>query len=576
MLRSLMTITLSAGFILLSGTAFAQEAQDDGSLLPDIDPQDIEIRSQYRADFPGLRRQPILGFNPRPRVYQVDPNRRPFIEDYGDAVAMLPVGEVSRPDAPDYLPPLYPDPHTLFSRLGIGSFVSAESDIYASHEVAPGHWLNGGFNFDSSNGHLDDQESSFRFMDLTTGYRGKLNPSTVLGVNLGVNSNMNRMIEAEEPVATVMGSTARRELTGVNFGSRLQTFANTIEYWDIGLSGSYYSVNLDAMDFEQLSSEVAEWSVGGDISRTWAGSMLHETYGLGLDVLTGGYETSDSGSNSSWYMAGANGRYDRLFDYKTELDASLGAYVVGDAVNDQTFYIAPQINVEHFFMETITLFASASGRPEHPDQGSYHLENPFLSPENELQHSYHMKGSAGLAIEFFPGNILRGEASYQRSNNYSYYTREREELGFGLGSPLLYYQLNYMDATIFKLTAGFSMDIITDVIWVNSDVFWQKPELSTGDRIPFVENFGFHGALTLRPVSRLLLEAWGDFVGSRSNPDGQDLDPFLLIGTRVEVGINDRIGVYGKIQNLLNQEYEIWDGYRERPLQIHAGITFTL
>ena len=38
--------------------AIAQDQQEsDNSLLPEIDPQDIEIRSQFKARFPGLRRE---------------------------------------------------------------------------------------------------------------------------------------------------------------------------------------------------------------------------------------------------------------------------------------------------------------------------------------------------------------------------------------------------------------------------------------------------------------------------------------------------------------------------------------
>ena len=52
-------------FFLISGVdAFAQTGSTQNSLLPEIDPQDIEIRSEFRARFPGIRRQPILGFNP--------------------------------------------------------------------------------------------------------------------------------------------------------------------------------------------------------------------------------------------------------------------------------------------------------------------------------------------------------------------------------------------------------------------------------------------------------------------------------------------------------------------------------
>ena len=59
-------------FFANSDHLWAQNTQN--TLLPEINPQDIEIRSEFKANFPGLRRQPILGFNPTPRVFQIDPN----------------------------------------------------------------------------------------------------------------------------------------------------------------------------------------------------------------------------------------------------------------------------------------------------------------------------------------------------------------------------------------------------------------------------------------------------------------------------------------------------------------------
>ena len=71
-------------------------AQDaGGTLLPEIDPQDIEIRGDFTARFTGITRQPILGFSPTPRVYRINPNRMPFIESQAQVVASLPIRDIA-------------------------------------------------------------------------------------------------------------------------------------------------------------------------------------------------------------------------------------------------------------------------------------------------------------------------------------------------------------------------------------------------------------------------------------------------------------------------------------------------
>ncbi|MDR9446387.1 MAG: hypothetical protein RI519_01450 [Balneolaceae bacterium] len=90
-----------------------REAGGENSLLPEINPQDIEIRSEYKAQFPGVKRQPILGFKPRARVFQLDPNRMPYIESVDEVIMNLPIGTMSRPEAPPYTAWTPPDPETL-------------------------------------------------------------------------------------------------------------------------------------------------------------------------------------------------------------------------------------------------------------------------------------------------------------------------------------------------------------------------------------------------------------------------------------------------------------------------------
>jgi hypothetical protein len=125
----LITLFIIAGLVY-TNPLYSQQAQEsEGSLLPDIDPQDIEIRSQYRARFPGLQRQPILGFRPGSRVYQVDPNRTPFLEEDEDIAAQLPVEELSRPEEPEYSFFPYAAPRTAYSRFGFGNYMSPELEL---------------------------------------------------------------------------------------------------------------------------------------------------------------------------------------------------------------------------------------------------------------------------------------------------------------------------------------------------------------------------------------------------------------------------------------------------------------
>src|SRR5699024_184110 len=143
MARFLSIIFLQFIALLFSHQAVAQQSDEANSLLPEIDPQDIEIRSEFRARFPGLNRQPILGFDPKPRVYQVDPARRPFMESQEQVVANLPVSELSRPAPPPNTPLRYSPDIKAYGRLGIGSYMSPEAQFWGVHRINKKSYIGG-------------------------------------------------------------------------------------------------------------------------------------------------------------------------------------------------------------------------------------------------------------------------------------------------------------------------------------------------------------------------------------------------------------------------------------------------
>jgi hypothetical protein len=113
-----------------------------------------------------------------------------------------------------------------------------------------------------------------------------------------------------------------------------------------------------------------------------------------------------------------------------------------------------------------------------------------------------------------------------------------------------------------------------DVIWIQVDGAWQRPRLSNDEKIPFIESLTVKGTIAFRPFSQLVVEGWGEYVGSRDDSEGDEMSSFINLGGRFEISLNDRMGVYGKLVNLLDEEYELWQGYPERGFQGYIGITY--
>ncbi len=572
MLR-IFTVTLFCCISLLATTiVLAQDAPADRqSLLPEIDPQDIEIRSQFQARFPGLRRQPILGFNPRPRVFQIDPNRQPFIEDEETVMANLPIGQLDRPQAPVYQPLGYADPQNGFARVGMGSYITPEADVYAITKLGNRNWVSANLNYLSTNGHLDEFTSSSRNVDLSINSYSAFTKRIKLATNLGVRSNFNHF----PGLVTQNGEPAniRNRMSGAGFdGGAELTFAQTsLSGFSLSFDGYANQLELNSA-LDNYGGSLNEWGVKGKAEYSRLGENIQEVHRLRLTSSAGGIETFGS-SMQGWSVSQLSAHYERLFDYKTDIKASLGVAGVSDAVDDYSFYITPNITAVHTLFDGLDVRAKLSGSPSHRSLAGIQAENRFLDLTAPVEHQYEVLGLAEVILEPFSGTRLVGGVSYQNVKNFLYYTRNENVIA-GTGFTEGFYQATFSRANITKLYGAFSQDLRPDMLWIRADGYWQRPRLSGNEKIPFIESIGIKGTVSFRPVRQLVVEGWGEFVGSRKDSFDNDLSSFILLGGRFEFSVNERLGVYGKLLNLTGEEYELWQGVPERGFQAFVGVTY--
>lgn len=564
-------------FLLFSGTAISLLAQQTDpqaqqNLLPEIDPQDIEIRSQFQARFPGLRRQPILGFNPKPRVFQVDPNRTPFIESEEAIAASVPVGQLDRPDAPTYTPLSYAEPTRGFARLGIGSYITPEADIYAIQGFGNKHWVSGNLSHRSSNGHLEDISSSFRDLNAVVRAQLRLSKSALLKLNTGTFSGFNYLPADLVDDVPLQKAGAKSTRFGGYFGGSLAYNRTTS-------TGFRSDFNLYSHQFEMTNSEgltntgdASEWGGAIDAIYSWAGPRTEEVFSAYADFNAGSMEMINSGSNT-WSVTGAGARYERLLNYQTDIDASFGLALVSDAFNQSKIYIAPNLDVRHTLLDGIDIHARISGSPDHRSLKEFQQKNRFIGLNDPISHQYNSELQAEIIVEPLSGTMFTGGVQLQHVRNYAYFTRN-ERTTVQNGTIRYSYSPRFENANFLKVYASFSQQLAAEKFWVSANAFWQRPRLSGNEKIPYTHALGLKGSASVRPVRDLVVEGWVDYSGSRFNPIGDDLDPYLILGTRFELALAGNAGIYAKLLNINDVNYEIWQGYRERGFQAYVGITY--
>ena len=558
--------------LLLSTTGLAQETRtDQQSLLPEIDPQDIEIRSQFQARFPGLRRQPILGFNPRPRVFQIDPNRLPFIEDEETVMANLPIGRLDRPEAPVYQPLGYADPQNGFARVGMGSYLTPEADVFAITKLGNRNWVSGNLKYLSTGGHLDDFTSSSRDIDLGINTYSAFSKRVKLASGFGVRSNFNHFpgLVTENGTATNMRN--RVEGSGFDAGAELTIARTSLSGLKLAVNGYGNQIQLKS-DLQNYGGTLNEWGVQGKAEYSRLGENIQEVHRVRVTTSSGGIDTFGN-PMQSWSVSQLSAHYERLFNYKTDIKASLGVAGVSDAENSYSFYVTPEITAVRTLFQGLNIRAKFSGTPSHRSLADLQVENRYLDLTSPLRHQFEWLGLAEVVVEPFSGTRLTGGVSYQNIRNYLYYTRNENVIA-GTNFTENFYSADFSRANISKLYGSFTQDLKPDVIWLRADGYLQRPRLSGNEKIPFIEAFGIKGTVSFRPVRQVVVEGWGEFIGSRKDSFENDLPAFILLGSRFEISLNERLGVYGKLLNLTDEKYELWQGVPERGFQAFVGVTY--
>lgn len=563
-------------FIFLLGLAAhpaaAQQQQDsESSMLPEIDPQDIEIRSQFKARFPGLKRQPILGFDPNPRVYQIDPDRMPFMETQEQVVASIPVSELSRPEPPAHATFPYSAKANAFGRFGLGSYVSPEAEFWGIKRINNKSYIGGDFDYSSSDGHLDDQNSSFRFFDANAEYATKLTDKSRLDFNGGFKSSFNNMFDLP---TVAISQEAQKEYDGFNLGIKFSQFKNSVTGWNVDANIRYHNIVLDNAD--ALSGKSDERVYGVSAIRRWALASPEETVTAKAGVKGGNYENL-AYNGHSWVTTQGAIVYERLLNYATKVTVDAGVYYTQNEFDDK-LYPGPEVTVEHPLLDILTLKVKGGAKPALITMEQLHTRNRFLAVENVLRHSYKIYGVAEGSLEYDDLGELRFGLQYEDISDYPIFSRVYNGRIDAEGNPIYeYYETRYADVYRVSAFASVVHQIIPEKFSVNGKLYLRTPEIKDEGRIPFEEKIGVTSGLTVRPFDGLSLNAWADYVGPRRTYQAdEELDGFLLLGGKVDVQITERFGAYIKLVNLLSQDYEVWQGYTERPFQTYGGLTVKL
>jgi hypothetical protein len=514
-------------------------AQDAGSpLLPDIDPQDIEIRGDFVARFAGITRQPILGFSPKPRVFRLDPNRMPYLESQAEVVASLPISDIDRPQAPAYTSPTFPARHRVLTTAGFGNYWTPEASVHGELQVSERSKLLFRSSFLSSQGQEEAQPTSFRLLNGDVSLVRATSARSRLTVGAYGRHDFN-YLNVEPGLEAVVN--AQKQVGGhLTWRTQRNSFSQT----EFNLKSGY-----TALPFNN-----GETRLDAGLSHSLTLSRIGQWLSMGLHTQNG---------LTGW---GVNeGRFAYHARIGSTLQTTIGAkaFYGWDEVNGATFFAAPDISIQFKHQSGVMLVGELGGAMSTTGLATDTEFNRFYSnytlSQNET--SWHARGLAQFAT--VTGVRVEVGADFGIHPRIGFFER--------VGANLT---RSYGEGSILKVHSSASVDIVPESFTAFGTVYVQNAFLKNDIWMPFHESYGASVGLSARPTAKILGSAWVESRGPRTIDQlGTQTAAFTLVNAKLDMRFSRTFGLYIKGTNLLNRSYTPWVGYPMLPIQAYGGFT---
>jgi hypothetical protein len=189
--------------------------------------------------------------------------------------------------------------------------------------------------------------------------------------------------------------------------------------------------------------------------------------------------------------------------------------------------------------------------------------NPYVVASPLIHHEDERIGyRASFKFEPWQSFALRVTGASSSYNDYAFFVPAAD----ALFAPV------YGKASVTKITGDFYLELGRSDMVAGQGTFMETSLDSTGTRVPFVPKWDAELMYTKRFTALpLTMTATARYIGPRDG-SGVELIPATLLGLKGRYAITSHFDATLELSNLINQEYEIWPGYRERGFFAAAGI----
>lgn len=553
----------------------AQEP-DTTATLPTIAPREVEIRGELEIAFPSLERQPLIGFNPPPRVPEFPADREPYTGDYDEARVDLPERALQRPEPPSSrslstYPPIRGEIEALGGRY-------ADRRVYGRTHipVAPRTSLQADLDYHGTNGHAPFEERALSdAVQATVGIRttrsqlaaggsldGFFESYRLYGALRSASSSLFPEEHPEREGRHLGGTVWLRTAGGtpVTARGRLRAATTHVETRHL-----YAGIDIPALDERRLAFD-------GSIA------LPVSTYELSLDASVAGAGLEGDGYTGSTYVANSGAGLHFTYD---EYTVSLGARILafsdasGQLTPGQTkyVYLSPDVRLAWTPRPRLRLYVQNRPGTSTHALADLQSEHPYVVPHPVLRPTIRTV-DAEAGATFSVGQVrARARAGGQHVPHLRFF--ERARTGTPLGYPAGFSTVRYEEARVLHAGADVSV-ALPQGLHASTGLTVRRATLTEDDvLVPYVAPVSGHAAVSYSFLeSRGLVQVQGRYEGSRyvDRSETDSVAPYVNVDVEASYNLNDTFGLVARVDNLVTAHTERWERYPEPPFTVSAGL----
>ncbi len=523
-------------------------------LLPDINPQDIEIKGDYRIKFPGLQRQPILGFDPRPRVFQLDPNRIPFLESSDEVVASIPISPLEIPKSPVRDIKKKQEARNGWMLGGYGLHQAPEAELGFQH-IDQGNYRIGAFV-----SHLSSPDLGFSVPSDFYRWKGSLNYTEIIDRGFTWSTQLNGgLFKNQAPVSTTATETQR--VSNWGFSTQLQRIQNPWEHWNAQLTYSGINQELGLTDPSEL-----QHVLDVKLEKFWTLETPMSGMGMGANGTFSTYDVA--GVTEQYTIAHLYGRYAYRSGTNRKVTLGIDPYFSKDA-QAARFLIYPTLLIDFYGLPSSTLRAGLYGEVSNSGRLGFFTTSPFVNNNQLLLNNRGWVMFVNYELEMMKRSTIYGGFDLKRYTQFGFINYQAD-----VSNPAVFaHDIAYNEAQIVRLKGGFSYRLTAPEISFNAEAWILNHQLKGGAQIPYMERFGVKTDVLWFLQSNWYVQPELVFLAGREGLNTSQ--SVLVVNAKTRYAFTKHWAAYLKVNNLTGADYRYWSDFQEWPLFLTGGLNLT-